>query len=113
MPNLLEPLIRASQQMHGHPHSIPYAQDVTAMYKGFWVAGAAYMTWRLGRGALRRLAAITMNNRRRKRELQNIWGGVEVRALARASRSGRLASPQELRVHMSMKISAQDTLGVP
>ncbi|BDA42319.1 hypothetical protein COCOBI_03-2060 [Coccomyxa sp. Obi] len=54
-------------------------RDVTAMYKGFWVAGAAYMTWRLGRGALRRLAAITMNNRRRKRELQNIWGGVDER----------------------------------
>ncbi|KAK9901561.1 hypothetical protein WJX75_001885 [Coccomyxa subellipsoidea] len=54
-------------------------KDITALYRGFWVAGAVYMTWRLGSGALRRLAAITLNNRRRKRELQNIWAGVDER----------------------------------
>lgn len=80
------------------------------MYKGFWVAGAAYMTWRLGRGALRRLAAITMNNRRRKRELQNIWGGVQVRGLAKLRCSGTFFFHDGLGAIYSMDLSGQDSI---
>jgi hypothetical protein len=50
------------------------------LYKGGCAACVAYIGWRLTASAVRRFAAVTTRNRRRKQELLTIWEGIAVRA---------------------------------
>lgn len=50
------------------------------LLRGCWLAGGAYIAWRLSIGSLRRLGRMAGNNRQRKRELLNVWKGIQVSA---------------------------------
>ncbi|CAL5219895.1 g1820 [Coccomyxa viridis] len=49
------------------------------LLRGCWLAGGAYLAWRLSVGSIRRLSRMAGHNRKLKRELLNVWKGIEER----------------------------------
>ena len=49
------------------------------LLRGCWLAGGAYLAFRLSVGSIRRLSRMAGHNRKLKRELLNVWKGIEVR----------------------------------
>ena len=54
-------------------------QGSARLLRGCWLAGGAYLAWRLSVGSIRRLSRMAGHNRKLKRELLNVWKGIEVR----------------------------------
>lgn len=50
------------------------------MLRGCWLAGGAYVAWRLSVGSVKRLTHMAGKNRRLKRDLLNVWRGIQVGA---------------------------------
>ena len=48
------------------------------LLRGCWLAGGAYLAWRLSVGSIRRLSRMAGHNRKLKRELLNVWKGIQV-----------------------------------
>ena len=48
------------------------------LLRGCWLAGATYIAWRLSVGSIRRLARMAGHNKKLKRELLNVWKGIQV-----------------------------------
>lgn len=57
-------------------------QGSAMLLQGCWLAGGAYLAWRLSVGSIRRLGRMAGHNRKLKRELLNVWKGIQVRSEA-------------------------------
>ena len=53
-------------------------QGSPLLLRGCWLAGGTYIAWRLSVGSIRRLARMAGHNRKLKRELLNVWKGIQV-----------------------------------
>ena len=55
-------------------------QGSVLLLRGCWLAGGAYIAWRLSVGSVKRLSHMAGKNRRLKRDLLNVWRGIQVSA---------------------------------
>lgn len=53
-------------------------QGSVLLLRGCWLAGGAYVAWRLSVGSVKRLSHMAGKNRRLKRDLLNVWRGIQV-----------------------------------
>lgn len=67
----------ALQILRKHSHCL-MVQGSPLLLRGCWLAGGTYIAWRLSVGSIRRLAHMAGHNRKLKRELLNVWNGIQV-----------------------------------